>query len=308
MKKRFAAIDIGTNTTLLAVADFENGSLAPVLERASITRLGRDLSRTGVIGEQGLAETLAALRGYLGDCRRLSVDRLEAVGTAAMRSAANRSAVLAAFLREGVNVDVIPGEKEAALTFLSSLHDFGRRGCGLAVIDVGGGSTEVILGNEAGISWRKSFPIGVVKLKESVMPSDPPTDSEREAARRAVEAGLSGIPPGQGMLAVAVAGTPTTLAAIKNGVPIEAYSRDAVHGTVLDVADLLRLDTMIAPMSLTERRIITGLEPKRADVIDAGILILRETMRRLGADSITVSDGGVRWGVLWEMVSETGSS
>ncbi|MBI5527634.1 MAG: Ppx/GppA family phosphatase [Deltaproteobacteria bacterium] len=308
MTGRLAAVDIGTNTTLLAVAEPVGGTLVPVFERAAITRLGRDLSRTGVIGAQGLAETRAALASYVDDCRRLGATAIRAVGTAAMRNARNRDEVSNAFREVGVEVDIITGDKEAALTFLSAVRDFGTDGRPLAVIDVGGGSTEVILGDRTGISWRRSFPAGVVRLKERLMPSDPPTSGERDAARREAKRTLDGMPRGAERLVVAVAGTPTTLAAIKNGVNVAAYSREAVHGTVLTIADLDRLDAMIAPMRVADRLGIKGLESKRADVIDAGIVILSEAMRRLDADSLTVSDGGVRWGLLWKMLSESGQS
>jgi exopolyphosphatase/guanosine-5'-triphosphate,3'-diphosphate pyrophosphatase len=307
MTRRIAAIDVGTNTTLLSVADYVDGRLVPVLEQAVITRLGRDLSRTGVIGAQGLAETRVALESYLHDCRSLGAAAIRAVGTAAMRNAKNRDEVSAAFREAGIEVEIITGEKEAALTFLSAARDFGSDGRALAVIDVGGGSTEVILGDLSGVSWRKSLPIGVVTLKEALMPSDPPTQAEREAAFRETATALSGIPRAPERLFVAVAGTPTTLAAIKNGVDVAAYSRDSVHGTVLTAFDLERLDAMIAPMRLAARLGIKGLEPKRADVIDAGIIILGEAVKKLGVERITVSDGGVRWGVLWEMSSEVAS-
>ena len=299
---RIAAIDIGTNTTLLTIAKMDGRTLVPMLERAEITRLGRNLSQTGVIGAEGLAATCEVLKSYVADCRRLGVQRLRAVGTAAMRSAENADAVRAAFAENGVEVEIISGEQEAALTFLSAVRDFGHDGRPLAVIDVGGGSTEVTLGSDGEITWRKSFPVGAVKAKELWMPSDPPTAKEVATTRRKLDSSLGGIPSAPGHTVVAVAGTPTTLAAIKNGIDVASYSRDAVHGTVLSDGDLNDLLNTIVNRPLTDRYAIRGLEPKRADVIDTGAMILLAVMDQLGAKAVTVSDGGVRWGVLWEMM------
>lgn len=179
------------------------------------------------------------------------------------------------------------------------------------MIDVGGGSTEVILGDAKGISWRKSYPIGVVRLKEQYMPSDPPGVEEVAHALLELEAAVHDIPAAPDRLAIAVAGTPTTLAAIRRKIDIAAYSRAAVHGAVLTAADLDALLKMLQHMPLVERRKVVGLDPGRADVIDTGIWILSIVLHHLGARSITVSDGGVRWGLLWEMaggITGTGSA
>jgi exopolyphosphatase / guanosine-5'-triphosphate,3'-diphosphate pyrophosphatase len=299
---RLAAIDIGTNSTLLAVADAAEGGLRPVVERCEVTRLGRGVSSAGVISRTGLDATLAAVEAYLAECGRLGVERVRATGTSAMRDAANASEARAAFAALGLKVEVISGEREARLTYLSAIRDFGAVSPRLAVIDVGGGSTEVIIGEGGSIAWHRSFDVGVVRGKETWMPSDPPTDDEVRRAEAETEKTFTEIPECPGCTAVAVAGTPTTLAAVRKR--LEVYSRSAVHGTVLSLADLRGLRDMLVRMPLVERVRLPGIEPKRADVLDTGAIILIKALERLGVEAVTVSDGGVRWGLLWEMAGE----
>ena len=222
-----------------------------------------------------------------------------------MRSAQNAAEVRASFAADGVDVEIIGGDEEAALTFLSAQRDFADDGRALVVIDVGGGSTEVILGDGRGISWRKSFPVGAVRAKELWMPSDPPTTEESDRAFHEIDAIFAELPKAEGALVVSVAGTPTTLAAMHKGIDVASFSRDAVHGTVLNASLITGLMERLSRMKLDERHTVRGLEPKRADVIDTGSLILLRVMARLGTDAITASDGGVRWGVLWTLMAES---
>jgi exopolyphosphatase/guanosine-5'-triphosphate,3'-diphosphate pyrophosphatase len=294
---RLAAIDIGTNSTLLTVADAGNGALAPVLERCIVTRLGRGVSSTGRISDGGLEDTLAAVRLYLADCGSLGAETVRATGTSAMRDALNSSDVLAAFAGAGIGVEIISGDREAQLTYLSAVKDFG--GGRLAVIDVGGGSTEIIIGEGGRISWRHSFNVGVVRGKERFFRSDPPSQRELSALSAWAAAEFRTVPAAPHSRVVAVAGTPTSMAAALRGTV--DYSREKVQGAGLTMDVLRGFRDTISTLSYNERLGIFGLEEKRSDVIDAGAIILIEAVKALGVSEITVSDGGVRWGLLWEM-------
>jgi len=299
---RAATIDIGTNSTLLLVADVCNGQIKPVLERCEITRLGRGVSASGWISKEGMDETALALSSYAGDCKKLGVEKVKAVTTSAMRDASNRDEVVKEFLKNGVEVEVIPGDREAALTFESAVRDFGGNEQ-IAVIDVGGGSTEVIVGGFDGIRWRRSFDVGVVRARERFLENnlcDPARHAviETWAAKNFCE-----IPKVKVGLAVAIAGTPTTLVAIKNGILV--WDRSKVHGEVLSAADIRGLGATLGQLEPADRIGVFGLDPKRSDVIDSGASILLAAMQALGAESITVSDGGVRWGLMWELASDT---
>ncbi|MFA6032812.1 MAG: Ppx/GppA family phosphatase [Myxococcota bacterium] len=298
---RIAAIDIGTNSTLLTVADTDGRTIKPVLERCEITRLGRGVSSTQSISEQGLASTLEAVRSYRADCTRLGVERLHATGTSAMRDAGNGAWALRAFAEAGVEVEIIAGEREAQLTYLSAARDFGGGGP-LAVIDVGGGSTEVITGGGDAISWHRSFNVGVVRGREMFIRNDPPTGQEHALIYRWACSMFDPVPRVPGVGVVAVAGTPTTLMAVSRGVT--DYRRSAVHGMKMTSGEIRGLFRTITSLPFSARLGIHGLEEKRADVIDAGALILLAAMQALGTEKITVSDGGVRWGLLWEMAGE----
>jgi exopolyphosphatase/guanosine-5'-triphosphate,3'-diphosphate pyrophosphatase len=297
---RLASIDIGTNSALLSVADAKSGRLSPVLERCTITRLGRGTASSGMICAEGLDETLCAARSYLDDCRRLGAERIRATGTSAMRDARNGSEVISAFASAGIEVEIISGDREASLTYLSAHRDFGGPKKRLAVIDVGGGSTEIIAGEGEGIAWRKSFQIGAVRARESCFSrADPPLHSEHAKVAGWAAREFDGVPSRPGVQAVAVAGTPTTLAAVSMG--LKEYSGRKVHGRVLTAGEIRGLLWTVGSMKHKPRTNVYGLEPGRADVIDAGAIILLAAMSALGVDRITVSDGGVRWGLLWEM-------
>jgi exopolyphosphatase/guanosine-5'-triphosphate,3'-diphosphate pyrophosphatase len=303
-----ATIDVGTNTTLLLVA-----RVAPVVEaleeRAEVTRLGRGIGHGGALGAEGIARTLAVLREYAAAARSHRA-RIAAVGTEALRRAPNASAFLDP-AREilGAPVEVIDGEREAALTFravTASFPEATARGP-LTVVDIGGGSTEVIVSDRGALRFRTSLPIGSVRLTERHIHHDPPAPDEVAAVEREVDAALAGVPfPKTGDSAaeaslVGVAGTVTSLAAMAQN--LVSYDPARVHGFALERAALEAQVARLAASTQAERERMAGLDPRRADVILAGAIVLLRILRGAGASRVLVSDRGIRWGLLYEVIS-----
>jgi exopolyphosphatase/guanosine-5'-triphosphate,3'-diphosphate pyrophosphatase len=304
---RVATIDIGTNTVLLLVADrHSDGSLVSVAERATITRLGEGVDRTRRFLPAAIARTMDCLREYAEVVRVLSVDRIGLVGTSAMRDA-DGGAVFSADVESlfGIAPQVISGEAEARLTFRGAVGRLSiPKGSGVAVFDIGGGSTEVVLGKigEAlpSVEYSASFDIGSVRLTERHVNHDPPTVEEHEALSRAVRDAFASVPAVQArQLVVGIAGTMTTLAAVSLG--LVPYDGARVHGFTMRLDELERVVQQLAEIPLEARRLVPGMEPKRADVIIAGGLIALGLLRHWGVESFVVSDRGVRWGLAEEL-------
>jgi len=300
---RVAVIDVGTNTVLLTVAERSGTSFRPVVERAEITRLGRGVDRTGRLDPSAIAETVAVIARYAAEARSLGAERIAAVATSAARDASNGTEFFeASRAAAGLAPEIIAGGEEARLVHLSAWGDFGAPGRPLAVLDVGGGSSEVTWGAGPVPEGRRSFQMGAVRLTERVAPGDPPSAAEvrrmEEMARAALsemaEIRTSGALRGARL--VAVAGTVTTLAAVAQALP--AYDALRVHGSAMGRATLTALVARLAALSTAERARLPGMEPKRADVIVAGGVLVATAMELGGFEELTVSDRGVRWGLL----------
>jgi len=302
--RRIATLDIGTNTVLLLVADATAAGLVPVVERATITRLGEGVDRTRELAPAARARTLECLENYAAELGRLGVTRVAAVGTSALRDARGGGD----FTREiervlGVAPSVIGGEREAALTFRGALSGLTVSGP-VTVFDVGGGSTEIVRGNSERVLFgATSLDIGSVRLTERHLPSDPPAASELARARDDIETALTGVVrPDRGATLVGVAGTVTSLAAV--ALELDDYDPNTVHGHVLEAPTVHAITARLAQLPLAERRTVKGLDPRRADVIVAGALIVEALMAFTESTSLTVSDRGVRWGLAEELADD----
>ncbi len=307
---RVATIDIGTNSVLLLIADARDGRLRGLVERATITRLGEGVDKSGELGAAAKERTLACIEAYAREIAEHGVDAVAAVGTSAMRDARGgddfRRCVEAAL---GAAPEIISGEREARLTFDGALIGLEPTGL-LAVFDIGGGSTEIIVGARVGrlagtLSRAVSLDIGSVRLTERHVHSDPPSAAELASVRRDVRAALRAAPKLEGRPLVGVAGTVTTLAAYCHA--IAPYDPQQVHGALLARDALTEAVAKLASMSLAERRNTPGIEPKRADVIVAGAIIAEEICELAGASRIIVSDRGVRWGLALELARAGGN-
>jgi exopolyphosphatase/guanosine-5'-triphosphate,3'-diphosphate pyrophosphatase len=298
-----ASVDIGTNTTLLLVAR-TTPAIEVIEERAEITRLGRGIGGAGgpgMLDGEAIARTLAVLREFAATARRHEA-RIVAVGTEALRRAPNAAAFLepAAEIL-GAPVEVIDGEREAALTFRAVVESFADIGRGeLIVVDIGGGSTEIVLASDGRARLRTSLPLGSVRLTETFVRHDPPTTAEQAAIAGAVDAALRSVPmPPPPATLVGVAGTVTSLAAM--ALELGSYDPARVHGYRLSRADLGRQVARLGGATQTERERMIGLDPRRADVILAGAVILDRIAAAAAAGEVRVSDRGIRWGLMYEL-------
>lgn len=307
---RVAAIDIGTNTVLLLVAEPRDGQLVAVEEHASITRLGQGVDKTRQLAPEAVERTKACLDRYAGIVERLGAARIDVVGTSAMRDAGGGNAVRDHVkARFGVEARTISGDEEARLTFAGALSGLSLPEGNVLVFDIGGGSTEVVDGDRSSrrITFAKSYDVGSVRLTERYVQTDPPTSEERAAVSLSAHNAFAAVPiPGAGEATAAVpvvgiAGTLTTLAAVSLG--MTTYDGSRVHGHTLAVTEIARVVEMLGAVPLEQRRSIVGLEPKRADVIVAGGLVALAFLQHVGAASVIVSDRGVRWGLAEQLAS-----
>lgn len=302
-------MDIGTNSVLLVIAAAGQNGAQPLLQRATITRLGEGVDQTRRLAAAAVERNLQCLRAYAEDLRAHGNPRLDVVGTSALRDAQGATEFLDEAERIlGVRPRVIAGDEEARLTFRGALSGLVLSGQ-LLVFDIGGGSTELIVGDAVSkqTSARVSLDIGSVRLTERHVRSDPPTPAEIAGIEQdiaealASAAPLSSIVSGQALTLVGVAGALTTLKALE--LALSPYDGARVHGAALTLSAVEALCTKLAALPLAERKLLPGLEPKRADVIVAGALIARDLMRRVGATQTIVSDRGVRFGLLEALFS-----
>ncbi|WP_437716612.1 Ppx/GppA phosphatase family protein [Sorangium sp. So ce448] len=301
-----AAIDIGTNSVLLLIAERRGGELVALVERATITRLGQGVDAARALAPEAVERTLACLARYGEELRSRGVERVDAVGTSAMRDAAGGEAFIAR-AREliGVAPRVISGPEEAELTYAGALTGLDLPAHGpRIVVDVGGGSTEIIVGSAGGaVEQAVSLDVGSVRLTERHVRTDPPAASDLEAVRADVRAALATLPAVPQLAAptlVGVAGTVTTLAALVRDVA--PYDGARVHGARVSGAEIVDITSRLASLPLSARRQLRALDPARADVIVAGSVLIEEILawasRLAGAPvDLVASDRGVRWGL-----------
>lgn len=302
---RVAAVDCGTNTIKLLIGDLHRSEGAVVdVREMRMVRLGQDLDRTGRIADEALVRAFAAIDEYAALIASYDVprERVRFVATSATRDASN-SAAFVAGVRErlGVEPEVVSGDLEAALSFDGAVRNLREAPTTpVLVFDIGGGSTELILGSAAPHA-AASMDIGSVRLHERHLRSDPPTDAEVATCLADIDAHLDACPvdPAAAGTVVGVAGTVTQLAAVALGLP--AYSRDLVDQTVLPADQVLATVDRLVAMTVAERRALPSMHPGRADVIDAGVLILAQVLRRSGAASLLVSDSDILDGIAWSI-------
>ncbi len=313
MASRFAAIDIGTNTILMTVADFsEDGTFRVVIDRAEIARLGEGVDRTHELSAAGVERALEVLRDYVHACHKFGVSEIAAVGTSALRDALNAKSFIDRLKRElNLQLRVLSGAEEAAYSYLSVQKGLQLAAKEILVVDVGGGSTEFIRAKDGKLSGWASLDLGSVRLTERYLRSDPVLHEECFRLVEAVDASLGKLPADWGgkpsrTTLVGIAGTFTTLAAVEKG--LRHYSHSEVHGSRLSLAAVERQAGLYRSKTVAERKQIAGLEPKRADVILAGTLLIERIMRLFHIDEAIVSDQGIRYGLLYERVANMRSA
>jgi exopolyphosphatase/guanosine-5'-triphosphate,3'-diphosphate pyrophosphatase len=302
---RVAVVDIGTNSTRLLIADVDDGRVAVVERRSRVTRLGRGVDLSSRLSAEAIEAACEAVAEYVALYERAQVDEVVAIATSAVRDASNGDAFVAE-LRErfALSAKVLDGGEEARLTYLGATAEDPPSEPTL-VIDIGGGSTELIVGTGTEIDFHVSLQAGVVRHTERHVASDPPTPTELEALagdlRGPIDEAAAALPGAAATSGIAVAGTPTSLAAVEMG--LEPYDSERVHGHVLTLSAIQRLLSRLASAPLDERRGIPGLHPDRAPTIVAGVVILIETMRAFGLDEVQVSEHDILYGVAIDAAS-----
>ncbi len=296
--QRVAVVDVGSNSTRLLIADVDGG--VSVLERQSrVTRLGRGVDLSGQLSDEAMEAACDAIADYVEICRTSDVEQVTAIATSAVRDASNGGA-FAAELRErfALSARVLDGEAEARLTYRGATAELPPKVPTL-VIDIGGGSTEIVVGTGIEIAFHASLQAGVVRHTERHISADPPTVVELEElagdVRGLIADALAGQVGTKASAGIAVAGTPTSLAAVDLG--LEPYDPARVHGHVLSLETVQRLLSRFASVPLDERAAIPGLHPDRAPTIIAGCVILVEAMRAFELSRIEASEHDILYGM-----------
>ena len=286
---RVAAVDCGTNSIRLLIADLDADGAAPrlkdVVREMRVVRLGQGVDATGELAPEALDRTFAATADYARQIKDHGATRVRFVATSATRDANNRQTFVDG-IREllGVEPEVITGDEEAALSFAGASSVLPSRGADpVLVVDLGGGSTEFVLGNADGVIAAKSVDIGCVRMTERHLRSDPPTAEQIAAAEADVDAALDvaarTVPLDRSTAVVGVAGSITTITA--HALALPEYSAPAIHGTELPLDAVRRACTELLEMTHAERAALPYMHPGRVDVIGAGALVWRRVLERL---------------------------
>ncbi len=299
--ERYAVIDAGTNSIKFHIGERDrDGRWRTLVDRAELTRLGEGLAEQGAIIDAALERTVAAIAGMADEAKRHGVRAVAAVGTAGLRIASNGNAVVAAIeRRSGVNIEVISGEEESRLAYLAAKSGLGLKTGSLVVFDTGGGSSQFTFGHDSVVDERFSVDVGAVRYTERYKLDGAVSPATLREAMAAISADLSRIEgrPVPDKL-VAMGGVVTNMTSVR--FQLAAYDPAVVQGATLDRAEIDRQIELYRSRDADARRAIVGLQPKRAEVILAGACIVRTVMALLGKESLTVSDRGLRHGVLAE--------
>jgi exopolyphosphatase/guanosine-5'-triphosphate,3'-diphosphate pyrophosphatase len=300
---RVASIDIGTNTVLLLIAEVEGGRINPLFEMETVIRLGEGVQKNRMLMNEAMDRGLQTLNQYLERCQAMEVQKIFAVGTSALREAKNSEAFLKLVKEElNLSIEVISGEEEAQLSFLAVVMDLREIKKTILVVDVGGGSTEFILGQRNQIKQWVSLPVGSVRFTEQFLHSDPIHNEEWEKMERRVRELLVNIPHSVDPSSmVAVGGTATTLASVEQG--LDEFIAEKIHHFVLKKEALKNQLLLYRSKTIEERKKIPGLPAARADVILAGGTILYLAMEELKCPSILINCHGVRYGLIYERLN-----
>lgn len=301
-------IDMGTNSTRLLVADVEDGQVKALERTSTVTRLGRGVDTSHQLATEAIEAVAAAVGEYIAIYEPLEPEAVSVLATSAVRDAENSGAFIAE-LRERFALDarILTGEEEARLTYLGAVA--GRPAADdTLVIDIGGGSTEIVVGSGHEMTFHTSLQVGTVRYTERHIRNDPANASELEALaediRKVLFAELASAEFFEINSGIAVAGTPTSLAAIEQ--ELDPYDPEKVHGYVLSLDAIQRMCSMLSGKSLAERLKVTGLHPGRAPTIVAGVVILIQAMRSFGLQQIEVSEHDILDGAALEAARNPG--
>jgi exopolyphosphatase/guanosine-5'-triphosphate,3'-diphosphate pyrophosphatase len=301
-----AAVDCGTNSIRLLVADVDGRDKVDVHREMRVVRLGQGVDRTGELAPEAIERTRVALLDYTATCRSLGAERVRMVATSASRDARNRRD-FEAMVHEvlGVAPEVVSGDEEAALSFEGATRGLDPADGPFLVMDIGGGSTELVLGTER-VEAARSVDVGCVRLTERHLAGDPPTREQVAAAEADVEAGLAlvreVVPVERARTAVGLAGSVTTVAALALG--LQQYDSERIHLSRIPAADVRSVTDRLLAMPRADRAALPVMHPGRVDVIGAGALVLATLVDRLGLHEVLVSESDILDGIAWSIASQ----
>jgi exopolyphosphatase/guanosine-5'-triphosphate,3'-diphosphate pyrophosphatase len=300
---RVAAIDCGTNSIRLLIADIDGSNFREVIRDMEIVRLGQGVDETGQFHPDAISRTLAAVDKFAAEIAKRGVEKIRFCATSATRDATNRHLFVDGVReRLGIEPEVISGDEEAALSFAGAIKDLNPSDGPFLVVDIGGGSTEFVFGTST-VEAARSVNIGCVRMSERHFASDPATEEQIEAARTDIQAAIAQaaavVPITTAKTLVAVAGTATTVAAAALDLP--DYDRYAIHLSRISAQQVHDAATMFATSNREKRLALGYMHPGRVDVIAAGSLVLSEIMKATGATEFVASESDILDGMAYSL-------
>ena len=301
---RVAAIDCGTNSIRLLIADIDKTNFREIYRTMEIVRLGQGVDQTKAFHPDAIARTLAAVDLFAQEISKRGVEKIRFCATSATRDATNRDLFINGVKdRLGIEPEVISGDEEAALSFIGATKEFVASDAPFLVVDIGGGSTEFVYGNTK-VEFAKSVNIGCVRMTERNIHSDPPAPEEIENARKDIQEAIAIaaaiVPITQAKTLIAVAGTATSVAASALG--LAQYDRHQIHLARVTAEQSHHVATTFAAMNAEQRSHVGFLHPGRADVFAAGSLVLSEIIKATGAKEFVASEADILDGIAWSLV------
>ena len=302
---RVAAIDCGTNSLRLLIADIDGNNFREIHRDMQIVRLGQGVDKTKAFAPEAIARTLKVTKEYADVIRAKGVQVIRFCATSASRDATNRDLFIDGVCEIlGVAPEVISGAEEASLSFIGATKEFGSELAPFLVVDIGGGSTEFVLGSSQ-VEAARSVNIGCVRMLERHLISQPPTDAQIEAAIADIDAAImdvsSDVPFDQAQTLIAVAGTATTVAAA--ALELAEYDRHSIHLARIPASKVHEVATMFASMTREEIAALGFMHPGRVDVIISGSLILSRVMVLTGATEFVASESDILDGIAWGLAT-----
>lgn len=292
---KYAVIDMGSNSIRLMIAEVDGGQLGRVEKHLEMTRLGGGVDHTKMLSETAMQATIDAVMTFKNMAEAAGAEMIGAFATSAVRDAVNGPAFAESVLKEtGIRVQIIPGSEEAELGYKGVVSgiDPSMRDERFLIIDIGGGSTELIVGDAKQIYYRHSFDVGAVRMTGKHIATDPVRQEEAEAlvadVKRILSDGVEAVMSYKPQFAIGIGGTATTLGAMK--LKMSTYDRERIHNAPVQLEELEAMNALLARLTVEERKQLPGLMPKRADVIYAGGLILEYLMQVLAIRTMYASD------------------
>jgi len=300
---RVAAIDCGTNSIRLLIADIEGSNFREIYRTMEIVRLGQGVDQNKAFHPDAIARTLAAVDLFAQEISKRGVEKIRFCATSATRDASNRDLFINGVKeRLGIEPEVISGDEEARLSFIGATKEFAASAAPFLVVDIGGGSTEFVYGH-SDVEFAKSVNIGCVRMTERNIHSDPPAAEEIENARRDVQQAIAVaaaiVPITKAKTLIAVAGTATSVAA--SALKLEEYDRHIIHLARVSAEQAHHVAITFAAMNAEQRSHVGFLHPGRADVFAAGALVLSEIMKATGAKEFVASEADILDGIAWSL-------